>query len=219
MERLLVPALSVLFVAAGALAIRATRPADVVVGADGVTLRRALRKPRFIHFQDIAGVSTPSPMALRIELTNGRTELIGSDALAPENLAALALRLREALASRAKGAMAAPKLELLARGGRDVARWIRDLKRASTTTDYRSVPLSSDDLAHVLESPDAEPEQRIGAAVALRVADGDSAPQRIRVAAELCANDEVRGALEALAEGEAEDAAVERALRDARVVR
>ena len=74
---------------------------------------------------------------------------------------------------------------------------------------YRSAATTVDVAAAVLRSPRATPEERVGAAVALRVA--GEPPEKIRVAAEAVADDRLRVALEAVAE-DAEDARVEKAM-------
>jgi len=66
----------------------------------------------------------------------------------------------------------------------------------------------------VLHSAQATPEQRVGAALALRVA--GQPKERIRIAVDAAADERVREALEAVVEardGELDDPVVEKALR------
>src|SRR5262249_33072149 len=102
------------------------------------------------------------------------------------------------------------------RGGRSVRDWrasLREIARRNAT--YRSTGLSPEDLQAVLESPTASVERRIGAAIVLteRATEGRSGLLgRIRIAAEACACERVRVALERVAEGELDDAAIEGAI-------
>lgn len=99
------------------------------------------------------------------------------------------------------------------RAGRDVAGWKERLARAVNDAGYRTSGLSPDVAARVLASPVATAEQRVGAALALRVTPDAEAPARIRVAAEGCADPDVRDALLAVAEDAPDaDARVARAL-------
>ena len=65
---------------------------------------------------------------------------------------------------------------------------------------YRASGSSVEDVANVLTSPTATPEERVGAALALRVA--GEPPVRIRIAAESVASDSLRDALAAAADGD-----------------
>lgn len=71
---------------------------------------------------------------------------------------------------------------------------------------------TNEDAFAVVRSAAATDDERIGAAIALRVA---GEPERVRIAADTLANDDVRDALEAIADG-ADDVRVERALRKIR---
>ena len=98
------------------------------------------------------------------------------------------------------------------RGGRDLAAWRAHLEAAMRDGSYRTAGLAPDAAARVLESVQATPEQRVGAALALRVAGEDGA--RIRVAAEACADEALGEALVAIADDAPESPAkVGRALR------
>jgi hypothetical protein len=56
----------------------------------------------------------------------------------------------------------------------------------------------------------AFPERRIAAAVALSATDDDAHRRRIRAAAHACADDELRAVIELAAEGEIDEAALDR---------
>jgi hypothetical protein len=103
------------------------------------------------------------------------------------------------------------------REGRALAGWREHLGRSMHDAGYRSAGLAPDAAARVLESPVVTPEQRVGAALALRVArqhsDRDDR-ERIRVAADACADAELRDALHAIADDDADaEEKVTRALR------
>jgi hypothetical protein len=61
-------------------------------------------------------------------------------------------------------------------------------------------------------APRISTEERVGAALALRIADPASGAARVRVAAQCCLDPSVRAALEAAAAEEIDDAAIDRAL-------
>jgi hypothetical protein len=99
------------------------------------------------------------------------------------------------------------------RGGRLLAEWRAHLSQAMNQASYRHNAATIDEAAAVLHSAEATPEQRVGAALALRVA--GQPKERIRVAVDAAADDRVRAALEAVAEardGEVDDPVVEKAL-------
>ena len=68
-------------------------------------------------------------------------------------------------------------------------------------------------LAEQMSAPRVSTEERVGAALALRVASPADAVQRIRVAAQQCVDARAREALEAVAADEIDEQAIDRALR------
>lgn len=85
--------------------------------------------------------------------------------------------------------------QLLARGDRTLAAWKEDLARLfARNVGYRDLALSPEEVARVLADPRAATDVRVGAALALRVAD-PGASAKIRVAAETTADEDVRAAL------------------------
>jgi hypothetical protein len=77
---------------------------------------------------------------------------------------------------------------------------------------YRGVHLARPTLEQVLEDPAAPAERRIGAALALRALDATYAT-RVRVAAESCANELLRIALEKVADDDVDVDVVDDASR------
>lgn len=195
---------------ASAIGVRATSLPEVTIGTDGIAFRRGFRET-FVPFEELAEVC-PAGLGLLIRYRDGREQKIASIAgIGPDRFRALSLRIQEAIAARA--AERAPQLELLDRGDRSVGAWrasLTELARRGNT--YRAVGLSPDDLEAVLASPDATPERRLAAAVALRAAEHPAARERIRVAAGQCASEKLRVALEQVGDGSGDDEALAEAL-------
>jgi hypothetical protein len=199
---------------------------ELVIGADGITFRRVLARklipyaevtrvaldPRglCLHLRDGARVTLPTLVALQPALP-----VDDVDDVAPLNEGdvkrrALLLRIEEAMAL-GTGA-AAPRLTQLDRGERSIAEWRAALLRlAGAAEHYRSRPLSSADLAAVVEDPTAPAERRIAAAVALSAREPETAKRRVRIAAQASADEALAGALERAAEGEIIEAVIARA--------
>lgn len=187
---------------------RALRPAEIVVGTDGVLVRRPF-STRYLPYSsfdriDVHGnrlrfVSNENEIFLRLK---GELELV----------LAAAHRIREARAKGEPGASQARLRELLNRKGRSFAEWRKALSGLLQGGTYRDATVTEDVLLAVLENPSEDRDRRLGAAMLLRVAAPEAAP-RIRIAAETSADDELRAALERAAEEELDDATLERALR------
>ena len=102
---------------------------------------------------------------------------------------------------------------MLDRNDRRTDEWLQAVRKlAAADTSYRKEKLSEDDLAAILAASTTTPEQRLGAACALRQLDAAKASAQIRVAAETCADPKLRGALLRIADDEENDAAIEEAL-------
>jgi hypothetical protein len=105
-------------------------------------------------------------------------------------------------------------LEALDRRDRPYDEWIASLSNIMDVAHFRSAAANVDQLLRVVEDGSVDPGRRIGAALAARSHD-DDAPNRIRIAAAACADDEMRAALEKAAEGEAEAAIIDALVRRA----
>jgi len=179
----------------------------VTVGADGVRIEGA--ESEFIPLAQIRGVEQKTSFApLRIHLVSGRvlTIYLGTDR---SRLNALALHLHAALARPVQNVGLG-----VARDGLRVREWRERLRLAINAAGYRALASAPVDAALVerIVSPRVPPEERVGAALALRVADPAAGAARIRVAAQACLDPRVRAALEAASADEIDDDAVERAL-------
>jgi len=187
------------------VAIRATAKPEVVVGADGVELVKPFGRREFLPFDEVERVDTMGDQLTFLMKSGRRHAVLGSRG----RVAAVLLRVREAMAARAKDPLGDEKRAVLAREGRSVAEWRSDLGRATRSGGYREAPLSEEDLEAIL-AVDAAPEQTVAAALALATAKKDS--PKLRIAAERTADPRLRVALEGIANGEADDAAIEEAL-------
>jgi len=202
--------LSAIFATLGTLT---TRPIEVRVGTDGITLRGAF-KTRFIPFADLSGVGENSgdPM---LYFRDAHTEVIWNCAVSrqPDLLAALQHRVNGALASNAEHEGLMARATILARQGRALATWQAEVVRAvDPAQGYRDVGLSRRDAEAVLDDARSPIEHRIGAAMALRSLDAAEAPTRVRVAAAGCASPEMRAALESAGDGTLDETTVARAV-------
>lgn len=174
------------------------------VGHDAVHLTvdfRTIRIPR----EDIARVSYVKPAALVIERKNGSKVHVRSIALEPVRVVAAAEVIDERVGDRP----APVRAVAFERAGRGLAEWRAGIQSA-LEPDYRSSGTSVDDASAVLASSTASVEQRIGAALALRVA-GEPL-EKVRIAAEGTVDPKIRVVLEAIADG-ADDERLDETLR------
>ncbi len=186
-------------------------PPRITIGADGVSIRRALRT-RFIPFGRINSV-TNDPLEILLVLDGGGLERIPLAELAIEPRRALFTRIEEArLASRHRVTPPAVA-EVLDRNGRSIAEWRSTLSAMLRGSEsYRTVALQRTDLLRVLGDPAAPSERRIGAALALAADGSDEGRSRVRVVAEACASEPLRMALNRAADGALEPAELEAAV-------
>jgi hypothetical protein len=179
------------------------------VGADGLRLSPGLGRARFISYGQVRAIDA-SGTNVRIELASGETvavcfgpvagfEWAGSAVLA-DQARTLVARVRErmqAVAAATPSRVAAT----LARGGRTTEAWIADITRTPDGSKvFRVTAVPAHVLLAVVEDETVAPDARAGAAVALRHASTDlAARDRMRVAAEACAEPNLRVALQAAA--------------------
>ena len=125
-------------------------------------------------------------------------------------------RIRQAMIVGGGDLAAEAKQRLLDRDGLSIADWrarLRDLGLGrSGAGAYRSLSLEHEDLAKVVEHSSAPPLRRIAAALALSAAATPELKVRVHAAVSACANEHLRIAIEKAAEGEIEEAELERAL-------
>ncbi len=192
------------------LGARILGPAEVTVGADGVSWKRGFSNG-FVPYRELASVDTWHGNDIVLRKRAGSMVLITHSRRDLGRTAGLVDLIRGAMA-RATGSSYAP-LEMLDRGGRPLAEWRAALQALTTGGAYRAVGLTRDDLARALGDPDATPERRMGAALALVTTGDPDDRTRVRVAAEACASETLREALEGIARDDVDESAVARAAR------
>ncbi len=192
------------------LGARILGPAEVTVGADGVSWRRGFSRG-FVAYRDLASVDAWHDNDIVLRKRSGEIVLITHSRRDPARTAGLVDMIRGAMARASGGSHAA--LGMLDREGRTLDEWRESLRALVAGRAYRDVALTRDDLARALDDPEATPERRLGAALAL-VSTGDpDGRTRVRVAAEACASDALRDALQGIARDEVDDGALARAAR------
>jgi hypothetical protein len=196
-------------------ALVASSAVEVVVGTDGLQLTRG-RTRRFIPLEGVRAARA-SVGGLELIHDDGRAEHVALYWMAsPERIArrdAIVASIEEALGARRAADEAATGVgEALARGDRSLAEWRSAVDALVRGAGYRARSLTSDVLSRIVEHPALPVDRRIGAALALAARGDLDGPDRIRVAARSCAEERVRIALEQVADGAVEDAAIEEAL-------
>lgn len=204
------PAFSVAWVLFGVLsswlAARVARPPEVTVGTDGVSVRGALGT-RFVPFERIGDIEVGPSLVLC--LTGGETVTCRGGTLAERR--SLAERIRAAQASHAEPDASVDTR--LARGDRSLPAWRASLGAAVRAGgSYRASALRPESLEAVLTDPASPVERRIGAALALAESGTPEARAKIRIAADGCAEANLRVAMIEAAADEPDDAVIEAAL-------
>ncbi len=185
--------------------------ARVEVGADGmVVVTRGSRK--YFGWDDVRDV-VPSEEGIVIQTSSGDfavPTVSGFRELTDSQKEAQAALIEKTRQARARHGRRASRglVKRLARRGRPLEEWLRAL--GSSEGDFRSAPVSADELLALVEDPSQQSTARAAAAVALRSSASDEDRDRIRMAAEACAGDELRIALR-----EAADPSSEQALHEA----
>lgn len=185
------------------------------VGLDGVEITRGRRK-RFIPVKDIEGAHlTVTGVELEVRQPRGPGELVLLRCWGVQQAALLA-RIQEVVRGFGSSTASATQLAQLDRHGRDLRTWTEALRRvaADDAGDYRRIGLARDDLARLLAQGDQPPERRIAAAIALASSGDPVERERVRVAARACASEDLRAALDKIAEDEADEALVDAALHE-----
>ena len=199
--------------------IQALVPPRAVVGTDGVRIEGVGRK-RFIAFADVARVECDAA-GVWLRRRDGRDEQLrtghattgtGTPLNASANTVALFHRVREARALGAASSVPQAKQELLDRRGRPPAEWLRELSALTQKeAGYRDMAIDREELVQVLLDAGTPAERRIGAAVALCAGDEPQIRDRVRIAADSCANERLRVAIDAVADGELDEETLEQA--------
>lgn len=182
----------------------------VVVGTDGVRVSHPWRT-RFVPYHLVDDVVDEAGV-VRLVRKDGRDFFISS-----KNTERLMKDIREALDRyhnpETRGAD--HHLDELSRGERSPEAWREDLARLLEQQDYRGPKLRAEDLAALLADGQADPEQRVAAALALPKS--EEMKKRIRIAADQSADEDTRAALAAAAEDALAAEELERAAKTFRV--
>jgi hypothetical protein len=192
---------------------------ELVIGADGVTVRGHLRA-RFIAYDRLAGLDAPTPRVpgvgvLALRLVDGTTVSLTTRDLSADARVELLARYEEASRAWRPGGVDTIVENRLARRGRPVDEWRTSLRRALESAEgYRDEPLTREALLRVLASPAAPAERRIGAALALTPDRHAGTQESVLAAALACANPRLRIALEQAADGDLDEAALDEAIAD-----
>lgn len=188
-------------------------PAKLVVGADGIVVDRPLRD-EFVPYSRLASVTLKHNVVVLL-LNDGSRVRARARHLTDIQQGELRARIDAARAAFDRGEGDAGALSQLDRGGRALDAWRTSLRALlDRQGTYRSASLTREQLLAVLESPAASAERRLAAAVSLSAAGEPEIATRIRVAAEACARPEVRIALDGVADGDVDDAAIEAAIAE-----
>ncbi len=205
-------ALPLVGVFAGLAWLAAKGSPSVRFGADGVEVRGRFRR-RYVPFRDIASVEMRSFLVgfdqVVVRLEDGSRVRVASW-LTGHRARLLVALLEEGRHMVGVGEAAGAHVPSLERGAEDEEAWRARVAKAASGGDYRGAALDPERLLALVRNPAARAEQRVAAALALRRVDGG--PARIRVAAEVSTDPEVRDALEALAEEELDEPRVRRAI-------
>jgi hypothetical protein len=188
--------------------MRFFRAPEVTLGDDGMSVRR--RRTEFMPLSDIESVGA-SGSSLVVHRRGGGTTIVHGSSLDAGRVMAVA---RTFLERPRPAATPADRFTHYERGGRVLAEWRAHLAQAMNQASYRHNAATVDEATAVLHGAQATPEQRVGAALALRVA--GQPKERIRIAVEAAADDRTREALDAVAEardGDPDDAVIEKALK------
>lgn len=178
------------------------------VGADGVLLRRPLRKDRFVPHDAITNVLAEED-AVVVELQKGRRIVLRVPGVPSgdenkqrmhnerraDGAAAIVRRIQQARrAFREHRLDPAAVAAVLARGSSSTRDWLERLERLGegAATTFRTMGVSRAQLFEIVESTTTSARDRITAAIALRDRASDEEKLRIRVAAERCALPELR---------------------------
>jgi hypothetical protein len=182
-------------------------PPVVTIGSDGIEVQRGFQTKR-VRREEIVRVGYDREEGALVVLRRGARSVVVAGAFLDRALLEVAAAEYE---RRLATTTQHPRAASFERAARGIAEWKTGL-RATLDAGYRAAGVTVDDATSVLQSASASPEQRVGAALALRVA--GEPPERIRVAAESVVDPKLRVAIEAIAEDE--DDRLERTLKTLR---
>jgi hypothetical protein len=180
------------------IALPVVLPQRVDVGHDGLFLRW-LGNARFIPFSRVEAAAL-TRLGVTLLLTGGRSveiRLTQRDGAADAQARALLARVNAGLVAH-HGLSHADEEAHLARGARDVAQWVRDMRALGSGElgGYRAAAIPRERLWEVLENAAADRSAREGAALALSAAMDAEERARILALAHRTASPRLRVALD-----------------------
>ena len=178
------------------------------VGTDGVDVRQMFGR-RFYRLDAIRDVIVEAN-DVKLALSNGNEAVLTipsepfdlvADPAPTTQSALIASRIEDAIRIKKSHVANATQPSLLNRNLRSVEAWLTSLKAiGSGACDYRTAAVPVEELRRLVADPAVATQLRVAAAVALRVADGDTAVDRIRIAARASAAHDVRELFENIAD-------------------
>jgi hypothetical protein len=181
-------------------------PTAVTIGSDGVSWKRGFSKG-FVAYRDLAVVETWHGNDIMFRKHNGEIILLSHSRKDPARTAGTVSLIQHAMYGAQTSSSDA--LSILDRNERSIEAWREAMKALFSSAAYRSVAVTRDDLSRTLDDPQSSSERRIGAAMALAAAGDADALTRVRVAAEACADENLRYCLEGVAAGDTDEHALE----------
>ena len=195
-----IPAWGVAVIAAlyGVIALPTVLPQRIDVGQDGIFLRW-LGNKRFIPFAKIE-IATANKIGIDLFLRGERhveIRMTQKDGGAATQVHALLARITEGMAAH-RGLSRADEEAFLARGQRDVATWLHEMRAlgAGEGGGYRANAIPRERLWAIVENPAADPSAREGAALALSASLEEDDRVRLRATAQKTASPRLRIALD-----------------------
>ncbi len=175
------------------------------VGRDGVWIDGGVLRRRFLAHVELEDVSAhEATLLLR---TPGRDVRIRCGSA--EQAAAAAGRIEAARGGSRDAERRTAAEALLARQGDPIDRWRERLRGVlEASSGYREAAIDEDQLAAVVEDPEATPGLRVGAAVALAGSSSPAARERVRIASQAQAEPQLASLLARAAEGDVDEAAL-----------
>ena len=199
-------------IAVGALAAL-SRPPTVEIGGDAVIVQWRYKR-EVVPLRDIVDVRWTNSVIWLTRANGGRVK-VGGLGMSAQAVRAAGTRIQQAL--QALHAARAPQvaLDALTRRGRDIPSWRRDLDAVvGHAAGYRTTTIDAESVAVAMESPEARPTQRAGAAMILARHPDPEMRARVRIAVDRAVSPKLRIALDRVVEN-ADDATLDAALSEA----
>ena len=195
-------------------AVLVSRTTFVLVGTDGLLIRW-FWSTRFVPHREIREVQAYGSsygQGVQLELSSRRALRLPirrryTDALTSQEVDRVGHRILQTL-ELFRERESAGEAQLPERGGRALAAWIRSLRAAGSGAagDHRTAPVVPETLWRIAEDPAMDKLARAAAAIALSAGADTSRKPRLRRMADVTADPDLRGLLEATAEDADEEA-------------